>query len=852
MQHSLKRVGLIIVSLSLVLLCALQAFALWRTPSAWSPAAIDVRLADGQALQLGRAELAAPQAALSHIMLRRDAGGAWWLRNVSANKQVLLQQGGDELRVRSHVLETAQQFRIGGQGFTVNAVGKGRLDFSDAQAQAWRYDGAVLYRAGVALAACPDASLHSRAVHYWNRLLPAALQIARPLLFGGNLYCENQLGLANTALGAASVMADRKKHTMMLMPASASGEHVSVFTPTLARDAGDTNTNANANANTWSDNDIDVRRQEQALAGIGSMVLGHTRFQLEYDRADATHLRLRPSLRVALFTTPAVDLPPQVQWQWRQRDFWRLQGGLPLSIGGALLGFALLASVVALVRGTWPFHANHRLQTPLQGRWQARWQAGGALMAAIAATFICVGGITALLMSRQDGALGLAYSMLLGWLALWLWMLLPGRLNMTAALGIVLLAIGMLVQLEQGLGADESFWLRYFQRTTALAACALGAGALLRLWLQADSAGFAPFPTATFTQTHTPILKHKRLALPSQHNTELVLAALAISALLGLLLQVLFGSEAGVFDIQPVEFAKTALVVLTAHVLALRIEWQRAAQALGERYALWLRLIWPALLLLALSALALVQLSDYSPLILLLVWGMASALTYATAARSLPTLAVLIGIGMLTLGLIVQARHGADAGASTLAASGFYADRFAVWLHPALHPYTGQQFLQGAQAIADGGWWGADALLGLSALGMPAGSLLQIPAVQDDFSAAFFMNRHGLIGALVLWGLQALFIIGLLHDGWRAYRLRAHANDFRQAWFGRFCCFTLCGGAGFVFAQVLLSWGTNVAIFPVMGQPMSFLSAGGSHLLFFLLPLLCFDAVTVQSIETAP
>jgi cell division protein FtsW len=59
----------------------------------------------------------------------------------------------------------------------------------------------------------------------------------------------------------------------------------------------------------------------------------------------------------------------------------------------------------------------------------------------------------------------------------------------------------------------------------------------------------------------------------------------------------------------------------------------------------------------------------------------------------------------------------------------------------------------------------------------------------------------------------------------------------------------LCGGAAFVFGHFLLSWGTNLAIFPVMGQPMSFLSAGGSHLLFFICPLLAFGAASAQSME---
>ena len=56
-------------------------------------------------------------------------------------------------------------------------------------------------------------------------------------------------------------------------------------------------------------------------------------------------------------------------------------------------------------------------------------------------------------------------------------------------------------------------------------------------------------------------------------------------------------------------------------------------------------------------------------------------------------------------------------------------------------------------------------------------------------------------------------------------------------------------GAAFAAGHFLLSWGTNLAIFPVMGQPMSFLSAGGSHLLFFIFPLLGFGATSAYSFE---
>jgi cell division protein FtsW len=126
---------------------------------------------------------------------------------------------------------------------------------------------------------------------------------------------------------------------------------------------------------------------------------------------------------------------------------------------------------------------------------------------------------------------------------------------------------------------------------------------------------------------------------------------------------------------------------------------------------------------------------------------------------------------------------------------------------------------------------------------------MRIPAVQDDFAPSFFLNRHGLAASLGLWLLQALFVAGLLQVAAGAWADSVAARDFRRAWSGRFRCFALCGGAAFVLGHLLLSWGTNLAIFPIMGQPMSFLSAGGSHLLFFICPLLAFGSFSAQSLE---
>jgi len=286
--------------------------------------------------------------------------------------------------------------------------------------------------------------------------------------------------------------------------------------------------------------------------------------------------------------------------------------------------------------------------------------------------------------------------------------------------------------------------------------------------------------------------------------------------------------------------------MLTAHCLALRFNWHNGPHRLAEQGARWLRLIAPALLFIALTGLALVQVDDFSPLILLLVWSTCMAFAYAIAARHRLLGGLLIAMALLAAAAITWLRL---TGTDDLIRWGFYADRFLVWLNPAEHPHTGQQLLLGARAIAEGGWLGIDHWLGLRALGLSAGSVIDIPAVQDDFAASFFLNRHGLAGGLLLWCVQAAFLTGLLQAALNAYREGASARNFRQAWSGRFRYFVLCGGGAFVLGHFLLSWGTNLAIFPIMGQPMSFLSAGGSHLLFFLCPLLTFSAISASSSE---
>jgi cell division protein FtsW len=190
-----RNISLAITIALLAALCGLQALALLRAPAAWLPSAITINLAAGDAIILGQRELGAPQTDRNHLSLRRDAQGQWMLRNLSASKQVVLMRDLAEQRMGSADLQPHQRFQIDGAVFDVQSA-DARIATFTRDGHEWRYDGATLYRDGSPQANCPESHLAAKALAVWNRAMPLALAIARPLSFGGNLYCDNRLGLA--------------------------------------------------------------------------------------------------------------------------------------------------------------------------------------------------------------------------------------------------------------------------------------------------------------------------------------------------------------------------------------------------------------------------------------------------------------------------------------------------------------------------------------------------------------------------------------------------------------------------------------------------------------------------------
>lgn len=111
---------------------------------------------------------------------------------------------------------------------------------------------------------------------------------------------------------------------------------------------------------------------------------------------------------------------------------------------------------------------------------------------------------------------------------------------------------------------------------------------------------------------------------------------------------------------------------------------------------------------------------------------------------------------------------------------------------------------------------------------------IEIPAVQDDFAAAFLLSRFGIAAGLTLGLAQIGFVaaavmvvmlVGKSRDG-------QHVDDGVR----RFLSVATAGAVTLFVLHWTISWSNILGLIPVMGQPMTLLSSATSHHLFMSLP----------------
>ena len=534
-------------------------------------------------------------------------------------------------------------------------------------------------------------------------------------------------------------------------------------------------------------------RRTLPLAVGDRLIIGRTHYRVA---------RTEPVLELAVLTRaqrwPTGSLPPETTPAVRTR--WQALAWLrPAALGDLFWPLALGLPPLALA-WVWPGRRRRWPDGPIRRRIALGLGLAGA----------CLGLHLGILSAPA------LWPYLLAWPALgvWLWTVRsPWSAALLATLTL-LLGSGLTTLLQLGLGAGESGWLRYGGSSAALAG-AFGwgtwAGWQFWRWRQPD-----PWLNARRARWGLRLLGGAGLAL--------------------LVMQATFGDEGGWGGFQPFELTKLALVTAAAYALMLRTRlWGRDWSFVKP--SLWLRYLGPVTLLLAASGFALVFLRDFSPLVLLLIGTLALTGAYLRAHpepawRWSGTGALLALLLLLALGVAWLHDRPDDFPLD------FQTDRIRVWVAPDQHPHSGYQLRRALEAIRAGGWWGMAWNEGVN------GRAMAIPVVENDFTPAFFLSRYGGGAALILAGLQTAFLLLLLTVADRA-RDWSGRGDYRLTARGWFAYFTLAGGAALLGAHAVVSWGANLGFLPVMGQPMPLLSAAGSHLVLFVLPIVAL-AVAVE------
>lgn len=299
---------------------------------------------------------------------------------------------------------------------------------------------------------------------------------------------------------------------------------------------------------------------------------------------------------------------------------------------------------------------------------------------------------------------------------------------------------------------------------------------------------------------------------------------LYVGAVAVLIAQLPFG-EAGIAipglgSIQPIEIARTLLVVYLAYWTARSVESKRdrlrGHEGLRQRWA-YMAHVLPVLAVLGLCY----GLDDISPILVFVAF-----------------LAVLYAVSLVRpsftwwpprawrdhLGAEVAVAALVLAGVSWIVLAdpnGTIARRVAVWWDPWSRGGDAYQAVTALWATASGGVFG---------LGWTGENGLLPPAVKDDFILALLAARAGIAAVTLLAATFGLLLV----SGAQALRSPGRAGTSRAEWerWG-----ILGASALWMLAiQAAVVLGSATGGLPVMGQPLPFVAAAGSHLLFFCLP----------------
>jgi cell division protein FtsW len=261
----------------------------------------------------------------------------------------------------------------------------------------------------------------------------------------------------------------------------------------------------------------------------------------------------------------------------------------------------------------------------------------------------------------------------------------------------------------------------------------------------------------------------------------------------------------GIFNVQPSEIAKVAVIVMFATMISARPGRLEQKSTLPSLVA-----IAPYVGLLVLIAGLMAMQPHFSGIILILAVGGVMLFMGGLAVRWIALVGALGTGGMAIL----------------ITATDYASNRITLWRDPWVEPlHGGYQTIQSLYAIASGGWFG----LGL---GQSRQKYSYLPEPHNDFVFAIVCEELGLFGALMVLFLFMLLIL-------RGFWIAINARDT----FGRLL---VAGVSTRLAIQTFLNVAVVTNLIPVTGISMPFFSYGGSSLVIQMVEMGIVLAVSRQ------
>ena len=288
--------------------------------------------------------------------------------------------------------------------------------------------------------------------------------------------------------------------------------------------------------------------------------------------------------------------------------------------------------------------------------------------------------------------------------------------------------------------------------------------------------------------TRLPLRLWRRAAVPLLIGTVLALVAVLVRGIGTVRAGSSRWIDLGPLRLQPSEFAKLAVVVFIADLVARRLG-RGAAQA---------EVVRPAVIVLGVLAILISRQPDYGTTAVIVAIG--AVLLFAAGVP----LRKVLAMGALFAG----------AAAVALYSSSYGRARIEAFLHPSAHASTtGYQVAQSLLTLGSGHWFG-------TGIGGSPAAWGYLPNANSDFIFSIIGNNFGIVGAMgVLCGFCAL--------GWLGFRIARRTED-------RFASLVVIGVTTWIVVQAFINIGGVIGALPETDIPLPFVSAGGSSLIVLL------------------